>query len=238
MLNMEKHLPGSCANRDNANNMKQQMNILSLDAAFGPACACLIRQDGKQFHASSPSKKSHSQTILPMLESMLDEAELDWNALQLLGIGIGPGSFTGLRVAAAIMAGINAGLHLPVLELSSLAITARQTRTTEPVWVIEDARADSAWVGRYQKGQPLEEVRSQSWDEVRRLPADAYTTQTPTSVDLPEWKRLPLELSRCEALAVLTSQKASTVTNPKTLSHVATPVYLSPSQAERNARKS
>jgi len=218
--------------------MNRKQNILSLDAAFGPACACLIRQDGKQFHSICPSDKSHSQTILPMLESMLAEAGLDWNALQLLGIGIGPGSFTGLRVAAAIMAGINAGLHLPILEFSSLAITARQTRTPEPIWAIEDARAGSAWLGRYQEGQPLEEDRSQSWDEVRHMPVEAYTTQTPTSVDLPEWKHLPLELSRCEALAILTNQMASKVVNTDTLPRVATLIYLSPSQAERNARKS
>jgi len=215
--------------------MKQ--NILSLDAAFGPACACLIRQDGEQFHSSSSSDKPHSQTILPMLESMLDEAGLDWNALELFGIGIGPGSFTGLRVAAAIMAGINAGPRLPLLEIPSLAITAQQTRTSEPVWVIEDARAGNAWIGLYQDGLAQQEDRSQSWEEVRRIKAAAYTTQAPDSVDLPEWEHLPLELSRCDALAILTMQQASKIIHPDTLPRVATPSYLSPSQAERNARR-
>ncbi|GMQ99623.1 MAG: hypothetical protein BMS9Abin18_0443 [Zetaproteobacteria bacterium] len=236
-MNMEKNSPLSCANLDEVNRMKQEKNILSLDAAFGPACACLIRQDARQFYVSSQSNKPHSQTILPMLETLLAEAELNWKDVQLLGLGIGPGSFTGLRVAAATMTGINADLRLPMLGFSSLAITARQSSVREPMWVIEDARAGSAWLGRYQEGMPLEEDRSQPWDEVRCIPADTYLTQTPTTVDLPGWEQLPLELPRCKALAILTCQQASKVANPDILSRFASPAYLSPSQAERNAQK-
>jgi len=233
---MEKHLPISCINWDDASQMKQQGNILSLDAAFGSACACLIRQDGKSFHATSASDKPHSQAILPMLESLLTKAELDWKTLQLLGVGIGPGSFTGLRVAAAIMAGINSGLHLPILEISSLAITARQSRTREPTWVIEDARANSVWIGLYQEGIALEKDRSQTWGELRCIPAGAYLTQTMAAVDLSGWKRLPLDLSRGEALSILTRQQADQLNHPDKLPRTVTPAYLTPSQAERNAR--
>lgn len=235
---MEKHLPISCINWDDAGQMKQQRNILSLDAAFGSACACLIRQDGKSFHATSASDKPHSQTILPMLESLLAEAKLDWKTLQLLGVGIGPGSFTGLRVATAIMAGINSGLHLPMLEISSLAITARQSHAREPTRVIEDARADSVWIGLYQEGIPLEKDRSQTWDELRCMSTGAYLTYTMTAVDLPGWKHLPLELSRCEALSMLTCQYGNQPNHSDKLPRTVTPTYLSPSQAERNARKS
>jgi len=216
--------------------MKQRKNILSLDAAFGSACACLIRQDGRSFHAASASGKPHSRAILPMLEFLLAEAELDWKALQLLGIGVGPGSFTGLRVAAATMAGINAELRLPMLEFSSLAITARQSGVHEPVWVIEDARAGHAWLGRYQEGASLEKDRNRPWDEVNCMPVDAYLTQTPATVDLPGREHLPLELPRSEALAILTRQQASKLVNPDILSCFARLAYLSPSQAERNVR--
>jgi len=237
-MNMEKNSPLSCVNLDEINRMNQEQsqNILSLDAAFGPACACLIRQDAGRFYASSQSDKPHSQAILPMLEALLTEAELNWNDVQLLGIGIGPGSFTGLRVAAATMAGINASLRLPMLEFSSLAITARQSSAREPVWVIEDARADSVWLGHYLEGMPLEKDQNQPWDEVRCMPVDTYLTQTPTMVDLPGWKHLPLELPRCKALAILTCQQASKVVNPDALPRFTNPAYLSPSQAERNAR--
>ncbi len=215
---------------------QQQKNILSLDAAFGSACACLVREDNALFHAVSPSDKAHSQTILPMLEKLLFDAALGWDDLQLLAIGIGPGSFTGLRVAIATMTGINAGLGLPILELSSLAISAQQSRMAEPVWVIEDACAGNAWIGHYKQGMPLEKDESLPWNQVCAKPAAMYLTHTPNTVDLPRWECMPLEIPRCEALGILSGQYANLHgTHQDSLPHLVTPAYLSLSQAERNA---
>ncbi len=211
-------------------------NILALDAAFGPACACLLRQDGKPFHAVSSSDKPHSQTLIPMLETMLHEADIEWTALQLLVIGIGPGSFTGLRVAAATMNGLNTGLQLPMLEISSLAITALQSRKDEPVWVIEDARTGSAWLGLYHEGKPLQDDRIRTQDEILGMPAATCISHSEPAIKLDGWKQLPIERSRCEALAILTGQYADQLHHPNQLPRFATPAYLCPSQAERNAQ--
>jgi len=212
-------------------------NILALDVAFGPACACLLRRDSRSFYATSQSDKPHSQTILPMLETLLSEAELDWNDLQLLAVGIGPGSFTGLRVAAATMAGINAGLHLPVLQISSLAITALQSGASEPVWVIEDARAGSAWLGLYRKGISLQGDQALMWDEIPGMPAATCISHTEPPIQLTGWKHLPLELPRCEALELLAYKSAKQMKQLDTLPRFVTPAYLCPSQAERHARR-
>ncbi len=216
--------------------MKPRQNILALDAAFGPACACLIRQDGRQFHAASHSDKPHSQTLLPMLEAMLNEADMQWGDLQLFAIGIGPGSFTGLRVAGAAMAGMNAGLQLPVLEISSLAITARQADGCEPVRVIENAHAGRAWLGLYQGGESLQDDRILMWNEILSMPAAACVSHTEHTMQLVGWKHLPLERSRCEALAMLTSQYADQIDHTDKLSSFVTLAYLCSSQAERNVR--
>jgi len=210
-------------------------NILALDAAFGPACACLLRQDDKQFHAVSSSEKPHSQTLLPMLNMMLNEADMAWSALQLFAIGIGPGSFTGLRVAAATMNGLNAGLRLPMLEISSLAITALQCRKDGPVWVIEDARTGSAWLGIYKEGDPLQDDRIRTQDEILGMPAATCISHSGPAITLDGWKRLPLERSRCEALAILADRHANQCHHPDKLPRFATPAYLCPSQAEGQA---
>jgi len=215
--------------------MKQ--NILALDAAFGPACACLLRHDSGSFYAASQSDKPHSQALLPMLENLLTKAGLKWNDLQLLVVGIGPGSFTGLRVAAASIAGINAGLHLPVLKISSLAITSLQSRERGSVRVIEDARAGCAWLGLYQAGESLQDDKILLWDEILGMPAAACISHTESARQLDGWKRLPLERSRCEALAMLASQYADQIVHPEKLSRFVTPAYLCPSQAEHNAQK-
>jgi len=210
-------------------------NILALDTAFGPACACLLRQDGRSFYAVSQSDKPHSQTLLPMLENQLTEAKIDWNDLQMLAAGIGPGSFTGLRVAAATMAGINAGLHLPILKISSLAITSLESRERGPVRVIENARADSAWLGLYQEGNPLQGDRIRRWNEILDMPSAACISHTAMQ-QLAGWKHLPLERSRCEALAMLTRRQAGRINDTGNPSRFVIPAYLCPSQAERNAR--
>jgi len=212
-------------------------NMLALDAAFGPACACLRRRDGRQFHAVTPSDKAHSQTLLPMLETMLNEAGLEWPDLRVFAVGIGPGSLTGLRVAAATIAGLNTGLQLPILKMSSLAITSLQSREREPVRVIEDARAGRAWLGLYQAGESLQDDRILTWDEILAMPAATCIFHSKPAKKLDGWKHLPLERSRSEALAMLACRHADQMVHPEKFPRFVAPAYLCPSQAERNVQK-
>jgi len=215
--------------------MNRPLHILALDAAFGPACACLIRQDGKRCFSSTESDTPHSQAVLPMLCSLLGEAGLNWQDLQLLAVGVGPGSFTGLRVAAASMAGINAALGLPVLAVSSLAITAMQTRTEDPVHVVEDAHAGDAYIGIYQSGKALVEDRCLSWDKIRLMPLGTYISHTEPVVKLPGWRLIPFAIPRPQALAELICGLVGEMVDTDRLPTRAIPAYLSASQAEKHA---
>lgn len=121
--------------------------LLALDVATKHACVCLINAKGQVFTAEAGEGKQHSNTVLPLLQDVLQQAGLTWSDLKMLALGQGPGSFTGLRIAAAMLAGINASLKLPVWGLSSLAITAMQTQNNQPLWVLEDARAGEVFAG-------------------------------------------------------------------------------------------
>ncbi|MDQ6968770.1 MAG: tRNA (adenosine(37)-N6)-threonylcarbamoyltransferase complex dimerization subunit type 1 TsaB, partial [Mariprofundaceae bacterium] len=105
--------------------------VLALDVATSSACVCLINVEGKVFTAEATAGKQHSNTVLPLLEDVLQQADLRWTDLKMLALGQGPGSFTGLRIAAAMLAGINASLKLPIWGLSSLAITAMQAQSDQ-----------------------------------------------------------------------------------------------------------
>ncbi len=213
------------------------MNILALDAACGRAASVALKDDGSQFKAESEGKNPHSVAILPLLEKVLAEAGLSWSDLDLLALGIGPGSFTGLRIAASTLAGINTGLKLPMLGISSLAITAIQTDSKEPVWVFEDARAGDAYVGRFAGVNALQEDQSLGWNQVLQIQPGSFASQSEPPVDLPEWHRLQLKTGRPQALgkAVLASTHSVKLSRlPRFLS----PAYLQPSQAERAANKS
>jgi len=211
-------------------------NILALDIAFGPACACLIHRDGSVFTATGSDGRPHSQSIMPLLQSLLDEAKLDWPELDMLAAGVGPGSFTGLRIAAATLAGINSSLDLPLIELSSLAISATQAESDTPLYVIEDGRAGLAYCACYHSGEEVSPDVCLTWKEIGLLSPTCYTACRPDEHNLPGWIYMPPIVPRAQAMARLTVSRTKKLDSTATLPRFATPAYLIPSQAERNAR--
>jgi len=212
-------------------------NILALDIAFGPACACLIRRDGSIFSAIGGDDRPHSQTIMPLLQTLLADAELDWPDLNILAAGVGPGSFTGLRIAAATLAGINTSLELPLIELSSLAISALQADRDTPLYVIEDGRAGLAYYAKYDGHEEVNPDACLSWKEIAVLPTASYTAHRPDEQNLPGWTYIPPMIPRSLAMARLAISRTGRLENMASLPRFATPAYLIPSQAERNVQK-
>jgi len=207
--------------------------ILALDVATKHACVCLMNAEGQVFTAEAGEGKQHSDTILPLLQNVLQQAGLTWVDLKMLALGQGPGSFTGLRIAAAMLAGINASLKLPIWGLSSLAITAMQTQSDEPVWVLEDARAGEVFVGRYQQGECLQDDACKGWCEIQAMPTGLFTAQQEPAITLPDWKCLPLQMKRAEAMSLLI-QRLWDKTDHTAHTAWIQPVYLQLSQAEKN----
>jgi tRNA threonylcarbamoyl adenosine modification protein YeaZ len=216
--------------------VNDKFSILALDTAYGEISACILSEE-KTF-LSTPSTNSEHKTrstkIVPVLDELLRQAGLIWSDLDALAFGHGPGSFTGLRIAAATLAGINTGLKLPILHISSLAITARQADSPDPVRIIEDARAGEAFVGHYHHGKPLQEDACLTWEEVAALPSADFVCLNTVPELLPEWQQKPLQLGRSEALA-RTVKTAMDTANWSALPRFPLPVYLQLSQAERNA---
>lgn len=210
------------------------MNILALDAACGAAAACLIDADGEISWADGKDGLPHSQSIMPLLERLLAEAEMTWKSLDVLALGVGPGSFTGVRVAAATMAGVNASLQLPVLPLSSLAITAMQSGSNEPMWVIEDARAREAFIGHYQQGGALQDDQCVSWQQVASMTPARFISHTEPVEELRGWQRLESVQPRGEALGQMVRVEMARV-DINSLERYVQPAYLQISQAERSA---
>ena len=208
-------------------------NILALDIAFGAACACIMHANGGVFLRQTDSDKPHSQAIMTMLASLLAEAGLTWRELDLLACGVGPGSFTGLRIAAATIAGINAGLKLPVLELSSLAISAAQADCEDELYVVEDARAGFAYLGHYRRFSALSPDACLPWKQVATMPQATCTSLRKGPEHPAGWRYLPPRIMRPEAMAAVISARRSE--NTDALPRIPSPAYLNPSQAERNA---
>jgi len=207
--------------------------LLALDAASGQSFACLLLSGKEAIYAESEGSRGHSQSLMPMLEGLLARAGITWKDLKMLALGVGPGSFTGLRIAAASLAGINASLQLPVLPLSSLAVTAARTGDDRPVWVLEDARAGEVFVGHYHHGKALQDDACEKWSAIEDVEPSRYAAESETPVEPTGWNRLALRVGRSEALAVVVRQGLTGI-EPGTLPLYPQPAYLQMSQAEKN----
>lgn len=175
-------------------------NILALDASSGSLTACLQTASGMVHHAAASSLPL-SQAVLPCLSALMQQAQLDWQDLNALALGCGPGSFTGLRVSAATLAGLNSRLNVPILKLCSLHITYLQADTQAQAWVVEDARTQAAYVASFAHDVSLDTPCCVSLDQLSQMPSADYIAQQAPKEGLQAWQLLPTVLTRSEALA-------------------------------------
>jgi tRNA threonylcarbamoyladenosine biosynthesis protein TsaB len=99
-----------------------------------------------------PGGAMASAALLPALKALLDDADIAWRQLDAIGVGIGPGAFTGVRGACAVAQGLAFGAGLPVLRIDTLmavAEAARQAGAGDDIQVAIDARMGEAYAARY-----------------------------------------------------------------------------------------
>lgn len=111
------------------------MRLLALDTASGQCSAALLI-DGQLLLREQVTAREHARLLLPMVQSLLAEAGCTLNSLQAIAFGRGPGSFTGVRIAASVTQGLAFAADLPVLpvsDLRALALQAANIQATAPM---------------------------------------------------------------------------------------------------------
>ncbi len=125
------------------------MNILAFETST-PACSVTLFCDGTVFSEHIIQARGHANLILGMIDSLLNKADKVLSDINLIVYGQGPGSFTGLRIAAGVCQGIAYSHDIPVIGLSSLRILAqgayRETQH-DNIAVLQDARMSEVYWG-------------------------------------------------------------------------------------------
>lgn len=125
--------------------------ILAVETATA-ACSAALAVDGDIRERYALAPRQHATLILPMIESLLAEAGIPVTAVDAIAFGRGPGSFTGVRIAASIVQGIAFAAGRPVVPVSTLAALAlgglREAGMSRVLAAL-DARRDEVYWGCY-----------------------------------------------------------------------------------------
>lgn len=127
------------------------MKILGLDSSGLVASAAVVEDDILLAEYTTNYKKTHSQTLLPMLEEIRQMIELDLSEIDAIAIAAGPGSFTGLRIGAATAKGLGLALDKPLVEVPTLeGLAYNLCGCTQLVCPLMDARRNQVYTGIYE----------------------------------------------------------------------------------------
>ncbi|UCV01810.1 tRNA (adenosine(37)-N6)-threonylcarbamoyltransferase complex dimerization subunit type 1 TsaB [Dechloromonas denitrificans] len=123
------------------------MLILALETSTELG-SCALWRDGEVVERLCPSGRSHSETLLPLVRELLAEAGCQIGQLDAIAFGVGPGAFTGLRIACGAAQGLAVAGSIPLLPVTSLEAMAALSGGERVVAVL-DARMGEVYSGHY-----------------------------------------------------------------------------------------
>ncbi|MBE5917081.1 MAG: tRNA (adenosine(37)-N6)-threonylcarbamoyltransferase complex dimerization subunit type 1 TsaB [Pseudobutyrivibrio ruminis] len=126
------------------------MKILGIDGSGLVASVAIVEDDNLVGEYTTGYKKTHSQTLLPMLDELSKMVELDLNSIDGIAVAAGPGSFTGLRIASATAKGLGLSLGCPIISVPTVdAIAFNLWGAKGIICPILDARRGQVYTGLY-----------------------------------------------------------------------------------------
>lgn len=231
------------------------MKILALDSSGLVASVALVEDDILVAEYTMNYKKTHSQTLLPMLDEIKKAVNLDLESIDAIAVAAGPGSFTGLRIGSATAKGLGLALQKPLIGVPTVEALAYNLYGTDRDTVIcpmMDARRKQVYTGIYSFDTGFHVIKDQEAIAVKELAQLLNTMEGPVTFlgdGVPVYKEIleeeltvthfyaPANINRQRAASVgllgmqyYKEGKAETAADHK-------PDYLRVSQAERERQE-
>ncbi len=121
--------------------------ILAFDTSAAHCAAAVLRGDDLIAEVFEPMEKGQAERLMPLLAEVLARAGVTLQDLTALAVGVGPGNFTGVRIAVAAARGLALGLGVPAHGISRF--DALSFGLPQPLVVVEDARRGDVYVQGY-----------------------------------------------------------------------------------------
>jgi tRNA threonylcarbamoyladenosine biosynthesis protein TsaB len=127
------------------------VRLLGIETSTQRGSVALVQDDGVVCLAEHAQPSAHAERILPLIEACLRRTGWERSAIERIAVGVGPGSFVGLRVGIALAHGLGLGLGVPVVgvgSLRALALAVPEARAERRLALL-DARRDELFAAVY-----------------------------------------------------------------------------------------
>ena len=146
------------------------MRILALDSSGLVATVAIVEDEQTVAEYTVNYKKTHSQTLLPMLDEIVKMTEYDLNTIDAIAVAGGPGSFTGLRIGSATAKGLGLALDKPLIHVPTVDGMAYNLFGCKGlICPMMDARRNQVYTGIYRYENQFEIVEEQMAISVEEL---------------------------------------------------------------------
>lgn len=148
------------------------MKVLAVDSSGLVASVAVLQDDELLAEYTLNYKKTHSQTLLPMLEEVKRMIDLDLSSIDVIAVASGPGSFTGLRIGSATVKGLGLALNKPIAQVPTLeGLAYNMCGTSHLVCPLMDARREQVYTGVFRFGSEgtgwkMETVKEQCAEDI------------------------------------------------------------------------
>ncbi len=151
------------------------MIVLGFDTATPASAVALRLPDGATLTARDDprpgARPGHATRLLPLAAGLLEQADVGWDAIERIAVGVGPGTFTGLRVGIATARGLSQSLAVELVGVGSLDALARRALGEWPGHVLAaiDARRGEVFAGAFSQGAPRGTPSALAPEDLREL---------------------------------------------------------------------